>query len=91
MAAVNQILFRQFMIYFLEVSTVANISASPGTGVAAVNQSSDLRVYTQDYQGGIRESMYEGKWSGGTPNNVIVQGKIGSPLCACSKALEEVG
>lgn len=69
---------------------MANPSSSPGTGIAAVNESSHLRVYTQDVQGGIRESMYEGKWSNGTPKNVIVQGKIGSPLAACSKALEEV-
>jgi hypothetical protein len=70
---------------------MANPSAFPGTSIAAVNESSRLRVYTQDVQGGIRESMYEGKWSNGTPKNVIVQGKVGSPIAGCSKALEEVG
>jgi hypothetical protein len=68
---------------------VADISASLGTGIAAVNETNHLRVYTQDCQGGIRESIYEGKWSNG--KNVIVQGKIGSPLAACSQGLEEVG
>lgn len=69
---------------------MADLTVSPGTGVTAVNNGSHLRVYTQDYQGGIRESMYEGKWSKGTIKDVIVQGKIGSPLAACSKALDEV-
>jgi hypothetical protein len=69
---------------------MTNLTVFLGTGIAAVNNGSHLRVYTQDYQGGIRESMYEGKWSNGTIKNVIVQGKIGSPLAACSKALDEV-
>jgi len=69
---------------------MTNPSAFPGTGIAAVNESSHLRVYTQDVQGGIRESTYEGKWANGTPENVIVRGKIGSPIAGCSKALEEV-
>jgi hypothetical protein len=70
---------------------VANSPASSGTAIAAVNESNHLRVYTQDYEGGIRESVYEGGWSDGTPNNVIARGKIGSPVAACSKALVEVG
>jgi hypothetical protein len=69
---------------------MADLSTAPGTGIAAVNESNHLRVYTQDCQGGIRESMYEGKWSNGTIKNVIVQDKIGSALAACSKALNEV-
>lgn len=69
---------------------MADLTVFPGTGIAAVNNGSHLRVYTQDCQGGIRESMYEGKWSNGTIKNVIVQGKIFSPLAACSKALDEV-
>lgn len=70
---------------------MANPPASQGTCIGAVNDSSHLRVYTQDCQGGIRESVYEGKWSNGTIENVIVQGKIGSPVAACSKGLDEVG
>jgi hypothetical protein len=69
---------------------LADYAASPGTGIAAVNNGSHLRVYTQDCQGGIRESMYEGKWSNGTDKNVIARGKTYSPLAACSKALDEV-
>jgi len=58
------------------------------TSIAAVNSTSHLRVYSQDVHGGIRESIYEGGWSGGT--NVLVTGKTASPIAATSKALANV-
>jgi hypothetical protein len=55
-----------------------------------VNSTSHLRVYTTDVFGNIRESLYENGWANGTINNVIAQGKIGSPIAATSKELNEV-
>ncbi len=88
---VEEILFRQFMIWLLVTSCLTDLSVYPGSAIAAVNSGDHLRVYTQDVQGNIRESSYEGKWSNGTIKNVIAKGKIGSPIAACSKALNEVG
>lgn len=61
-----------------------------GTAIGAVNNADHLRVYTQDVLGNIRESLFEGGWVNGTSKNVIAQGKLGSPLAATSKALNEV-
>ena len=55
----------------------------PGTGIAATSwkdASYHLRVYTQDIQGGIRESRWDGNWSGGTANDVIARAKPHSPI-----------
>ncbi|OBT75607.1 hypothetical protein VF21_05826 [Pseudogymnoascus sp. 05NY08] len=50
------------------------------TAIAAVNNNDHLRVYTQDTNGGIRESLYEGKWQNGNAGNTIVTAKLGSPI-----------
>jgi len=60
------------------------------TAIAAVNSTSHLRVYTQDVTGSIRESLYEGKWANGTAQNVIAQAKLGSPIAATSKELNNI-
>lgn len=56
--------------------------------VAAINKGSSIRVYESDVFGGIREAMYEGKWTGGSSRNVIARGKIGSPVAATSLGLD---
>lgn len=61
-----------------------------GSAIAAVNSTDHLRVYFQDVQGNIRESLYESGWANGTINNVIATGKIGSPIAATSKELNAV-
>ncbi|KAI9780654.1 MAG: hypothetical protein M1839_006595 [Geoglossum umbratile] len=43
-----------------------------------------------DVNGGIRESQYEGQWTGGQPNNKIADAKIGSPVAATSKGLTNI-
>ncbi|OBT52371.1 hypothetical protein VE04_07737 [Pseudogymnoascus sp. 24MN13] len=60
------------------------------TAIAAVNNNDHLRVYTQDTNGGIRESLYEGKWQNGNAGNTIVTAKLGSPIAATSKELKEI-
>ncbi|EAW17310.1 fucose-specific lectin FleA [Aspergillus fischeri NRRL 181] len=57
------------------------------TGIAAVNSINRLRFYFQDVYGSIRESLYEGSWANGTENNVIGKAKLGSPVAATSKEL----
>lgn len=60
----------------------------PRTSIAAVtwthnDQVTHVRVYTQDINGGIRESRYDGQsWSGGTAQDVIAQAKPNSPISA---------
>ncbi|KAH7382974.1 fucose-specific lectin [Cadophora sp. MPI-SDFR-AT-0126] len=58
------------------------------TAIAAVNSTDHLRVYSQDVQGGIRESNYEDGWSGGV--NVLSKGKRNSPIAAAFKGLENI-
>ncbi|KAI9768932.1 MAG: hypothetical protein M1840_004528 [Geoglossum simile] len=65
------------------VSEVSNIYFR--TPLAAVNDGDRLRVYSLDVFGKIRESQYEGKWTGGTEKNVIAFAKIGSPIAATSR------
>ncbi|KFZ08258.1 hypothetical protein V501_06037 [Pseudogymnoascus sp. VKM F-4519 (FW-2642)] len=43
------------------------------TAIAAVNNNDHLRVYTQDTNGGVRESLYEGKWQNGNAGNTIIR------------------
>jgi len=60
------------------------------TAVAAVNKDSSIRVYETAVDGGIRETQYEGSWTGGTSSNVIGTGKIGSPVAACSLGFQRI-
>jgi len=60
------------------------------TPIAAVNSTNHLRVYTMDVSGAIRESQYEGQWTGGQPDNVIARAKIYSPVAATSKELTNI-
>lgn len=63
-----------------------------GTGIAAVNSTSHLRVYWQAIYAGIRESVYEGAWSGGlTPlANLSATPKLGSGIAATSRGLTNI-
>ncbi|KAF8866316.1 fungal fucose-specific lectin [Acephala macrosclerotiorum] len=58
------------------------------TSLAACNDQAHLRVYSQAIYGGIRESIYEGSWSGGT--SPIVTAKLDSPICVTSKGLKNI-
>ncbi|KAK2750609.1 hypothetical protein FQN57_002680 [Myotisia sp. PD_48] len=60
------------------------------TDLAAVNSDNHLRVYFQDFRGGIRETQYEGRWLGGSQNNVIAWGKLHGPISATSQALSRI-
>ena len=58
-----------------------------GSSIAAtswiIDDQPHLRVYTQDFNGGIRESRSdEGKWTGGTSKDVIVKAKPYSSIAA---------
>ena len=70
------------------IKTVTDITS--GTGIAACNSGSRLRVYMQDVMGNIRETLYENGWSNGTEKNVIATAKHGSPIAATSKELNNV-
>jgi len=56
----------------------------PRTDIAATSWGSgnnlNLRVYSQDVDGGIREARWNKGWSGGTSNDVIVRAKPNSPI-----------
>lgn len=41
-----------------------------------------LRVYFQDNEGWVRESLWDGSWTGGTVNNRLFQAKPNTPLSA---------
>jgi len=60
------------------------------TALAAVRKDAHLRVYVTDVDGGIREVLYEGGWSGGTTQQRLAQGKIGTPVAATSLALDHI-
>ncbi|KAJ6019592.1 hypothetical protein N7522_001659 [Penicillium canescens] len=60
------------------------------TSIAACNSGDHLRVYMQDVQGKIRETVYENGWSNGTEKNVIASAKLLSPLACTSKELEKI-
>ncbi|PHH81016.1 hypothetical protein CDD80_4320 [Ophiocordyceps camponoti-rufipedis] len=60
------------------------------TQLAAVNKGSNIRLYVVDVDGGIREIVYDGKWSGGTSSNVITRGKVDTPLAATSLDLDHI-
>ena len=56
----------------------------PGTSIGATswtqNDSTHLRVYTQDIEGGIRETRWDNGWSGGESQDVIAKAKPYSPI-----------
>ena len=59
----------------------------PRTGIAAItftrNGVSQRRIYTQDLNGGIRETRFDGQsWSGGTSDDIIVKAKPGTAIAA---------
>jgi len=58
----------------------------PGTSIAAtswlIGGAPHLRVYTQDLDGNIRESRWDGSWLGGTNKEIIAKAKPYSAL-AC--------
>ncbi|GFF82367.1 aldo-keto reductase yakc [NADP(+)] [Aspergillus lentulus] len=58
-----------------------------GTRVPAVNSTNRLLVYFQDVYDSIPESLYEGSRANGTEKNVIGKAKLGSPVAATSKEL----
>ncbi|KAH8678222.1 fucose-specific lectin [Xylariales sp. PMI_506] len=69
---------------------MANVIANH-TGIAAVNSTTHLRVYSTTVDGSVVESQYEGAWTGSlVPQNVIGQGKILTPLSATSVALSNI-
>jgi len=61
-----------------------------GTAIAAVNSTSSLRVYFQAIYGGVRESVYEGGWSGGVSPLSNLTAKFPTPLAATSKGLTNI-
>jgi chorismate synthase len=61
-----------------------------GTAIAAVNNSSHLRVYFQAIYAGVRESTYEGGWGGGLSALSTITAKFPTPLAATSKGLTNV-
>lgn len=61
-----------------------------GTRVPAVNSTNRLLVYFQDVYDSIPESLYEGSRANGTEKNVIGKAKLGSPVAATSKELNNV-
>ncbi len=87
---VSQIFFRQLALKNIYGIKRLNYSIDLGSPLAAVNSTNHLRVYSEDVHGSIRESMYEGKWTMGNNNNPIAKGKIGTPIAATSKELNEV-
>lgn len=60
------------------------------TSLAAVRRDSSLRVYETGLDGSVREAQYEGKWTGGTSNNIIGHGKIGTPVAATNLAFNKI-
>jgi len=60
------------------------------TAVAAVAKDTHIRVYETAVDGGIREAQHDNTWTGGTANNIIATGKIGTPVAATSLALDHI-
>ncbi|KUJ07134.1 fungal fucose-specific lectin [Mollisia scopiformis] len=58
------------------------------TPLGAVNNGSSIRVYSQAVDSGIRESAYEGVWTGG--KNPLVTAKLNSPIAATSVGLTNI-
>ncbi|KFX93751.1 hypothetical protein O988_06639 [Pseudogymnoascus sp. VKM F-3808] len=60
------------------------------TAIAAVNSNDRLRIYSQGPNGGIHEALYEGGWQDGNGGNTITTAKLGSPIAATTKDLNEI-
>jgi hypothetical protein len=54
-----------------------------------VNSNDRLRIYSQGPNGGIHEALYEGGWQDGNGGNTITTAKLGSPIAATTKDLNE--
>ena len=60
-------------------------SIATGTAIAVTNAGDNVRVYAQDTDLNIRQSVFQdGVWSGGNTSDVVVVAKQRSPLAACS-------
>ncbi|KAF8427766.1 lectin [Tirmania nivea] len=58
-------------------------SLTPGTATACVAFGNvHIRVYFQDNEGYVRESQWDGSWTGGTTRNRLFQAKSNTPLAA---------
>jgi len=79
------------------VDMVSPLQLLAGTAIAAsafygTDGAPRVRLYSQDLNGGIRESQwYNNTWGGGTSNNVIVNAKLYSPIAAVSLLNLKVG
>ncbi|KAL2785009.1 fungal fucose-specific lectin [Aspergillus keveii] len=53
------------------------------SAITALNNEDNVRVYSQDTSGGIREARYEkGKWTGGDEGSIVTRGILGTPIAA---------
>ncbi|KAL2845018.1 fungal fucose-specific lectin [Aspergillus pseudoustus] len=59
--------------------------------ISAINREDNIRVFSQDTSGGIREATCEkGRWNGGTDDDVIAYGILGTPIAALQKKTDEM-
>ncbi|RDW76332.1 uncharacterized protein DSM5745_06324 [Aspergillus mulundensis] len=59
--------------------------------IAAVNSEENIRVYSQDIHGGIREvTCQNGQWSGGSERDIVAHGILGTPLAAVCRNRNEM-
>ncbi|KAL4905799.1 fucose-specific lectin [Aspergillus multicolor] len=59
--------------------------------IAAVNSEENIRVFSQDIKGGIREvTCQNGQWHGGSERDVIAHGILGTPLAAVCRNMQEM-
>ncbi|KAL2808439.1 fungal fucose-specific lectin [Aspergillus granulosus] len=59
--------------------------------ITALNKEDNIRVFSQDTSGGIRETTCQnGRWSGGTEDNVIARGILGTPIAALCRNMDEM-
>ena len=83
----SRLLSRSVPSFFFTGLLYSDLSFESEHIVALLSMNSFLLDVT-DVQGGIRESSYEGGWSGGV--NVLSKGKRNSPIAAAFKGLENV-
>jgi hypothetical protein len=60
------------------------------SSLAAVHKDSSFRLYATATDGGIHEARYDGSWTGGSSNDVIATGKLGSPVAAAAIGLDTI-
>ncbi|KAL2128753.1 hypothetical protein VTI74DRAFT_8688 [Chaetomium olivicolor] len=70
------------------MSTINDISIR--TPLAAVANGAHIRVYQLAVDGGVRETLYEGGWTGGQAENTIGTVRLNSPLAATALALDHI-